>query len=486
MENKYRCLFPFEKVEKNSRVIIYGAGFLCQQYIQQIELTKYCEIVAIADKNYSEYMGKIAKVCSPYDIPKYEYDYIVISMRTKNNLSEVYRILENIKAEAKKIVYIGERDNIVLAHGSETERIISTTEKLAYQNGDKSVAVSIMGGLGDFIIQKKVITNIIEMEADVNIDIFCSHSRDFVALLYNEYPQIQVMSNLGSRFETLAENYSLSLTIQDAGIIKVIDNFIQAPTFKKTTVEKMQKLQMLTDQEYYFRIGNPIGGMINQRLYRKLNCYTGFSYDNVFPITDRKVNIKIPSTSLKMFRSLNLEKYITINVGNGCCEDSGKVAKSWPTKYFTKLIELFNQIYPSITIIQLGSKGGKKIKGTTPLFGKDFSLVGQILKHSLLHIDIEGGLVHFATQLGTKCIVLFGPTRKEYYGYPQNINIQAGRCHGCYGLYPDVNQCARNMERPECMYSITPDLVMQAVQGYLERQGLGGMELAGKKENGYE
>ena len=49
-----------------------------------------------------------------------------------------------------------------------------------------------------------------------------------------------------------------------------------------------------------------------------------------------------------------------------------------------------------------------------------------------------------------------------------------------------MNQCARNMERPECMYSITPDLVMQAVQGYLARQGLGGMELAGKKENGYE
>ena len=99
--------------------------------------------------------------------------------------------------------------------------------------------------------------------------------------------------------------------------------------------------------------------------------------------------------------------------------------------------------------------------------GSDFRLAFYLLKNSIVHIDIEGGLVHIATQLGTKCVVLFGPTIKEYYGYEQNINIQAGGCHNCWGLYSDVNRCARSMEEPECMYSITPELVMGYVDEYM-------------------
>lgn len=466
MENEYQYLFPFEQIKKGSRVIIYGAGFLGQQYIQQIELTKYCEIVAIVDKNYSEYLGKVEKVCPPSDIPKYDYDYIVISMRTKNNLSEIYRVLEDIKVDNKKIVYLGERDNSIV--NKRGERIIPDSIKLADQRGDKSIAVSLMGGLGDFIIQKKVIANIVNLEPSANIDIYCSHSSNFVRLLYNEYPQILVMSNLGSRFELLNKKYSLALTIQDAGIIKIINNKLQQSAFSMLMKEKINKLQNLTEKEYYFKIGNPIGGMIKQRLYKKLNCYTGFSYDGVFMIKNRSVEIVLPPESLGVFQSLQLGKYITINAGNGCCEDGRKIAKSWPNEYFTKLVNLFHQKYPAISIIQLGDKNATKIKGTIPIFGKDFSLVGQILKHSLLHVDIEGGLVHFATQLKTKCVVLFGPTSKEYYGYPQNINIQAGDCHDCYGLYPDVNQCARNLEQPECMYKITPEMVMEKVDEYMK------------------
>ena len=74
----------------------------------------------------------------------------------------------------------------------------------------------------------------------------------------------------------------------------------------------------------------------------------------------------------------------------------------------------------------------------------------------------------YATQLGTKCIVLFGPTVREYYGYEQNINIQAGNCHNCWGLYSDVNRCARDLKEPECMYAITPDMVMRHLEEYMD------------------
>ena len=44
----------------------------------------------------------------------------------------------------------------------------------------------------------------------------------------------------------------------------------------------------------------------------------------------------------------------------------------------------------------------------------------------------------------------------------------AGTCHGCYGLYEDVNRCARDLDEPECMYSITPEMVMDAAREYLD------------------
>ncbi|MBQ8698464.1 MAG: hypothetical protein IJ521_05655, partial [Schwartzia sp.] len=55
-------------------------------------------------------------------------------------------------------------------------------------------------------------------------------------------------------------------------------------------------------------------------------------------------------------------------------------------------------------------------------------------------------------------------TWEKYYGYEDNVNIKAGTCHDCCGVYPDANQCARGMKEPECMYNITPEMVMEKVE----------------------
>ena len=81
---------------------------------------------------------------------------------------------------------------------------------------------------------------------------------------------------------------------------------------------------------------------------------------------------------------------------------------------------------------------------------------------------IEGGLVHLATNLGTKCVVLFSPTQPNIYAYPNNINIVYATCNGCYGLYENGYACARGLEKPECMYSITPEMVMEKIAEYID------------------
>jgi ADP-heptose:LPS heptosyltransferase len=85
-------------------------------------------------------------------------------------------------------------------------------------------------------------------------------------------------------------------------------------------------------------------------------------------------------------------------------------------------------------------------------------------------LDCEGGLVHLATQLGTKCIVLFGPTAPHYFGYEQNVNIATDICGDCRWIAADwMVHCYRSDEKLVCMRSITPAMVLERVAEVLGR-----------------
>jgi hypothetical protein len=47
-------LFPFDKVKKGNRVIFYGAGLVCKDYLQQVLALNWCNILFIVDKNYDK------------------------------------------------------------------------------------------------------------------------------------------------------------------------------------------------------------------------------------------------------------------------------------------------------------------------------------------------------------------------------------------------------------------------------------------------
>ena len=124
---------------------------------------------------------------------------------------------------------------------------------------------------------------------------------------------------------------------------------------------------------------------------------------------------------------------------------------------------------PNLCIVQVDAKGTTKVAECDKyIIGESLDVAAYALKCAQLHIDNEGGLVHLASQLGTKCTVLFGPTPISYYGYKENINIQAGNCHNCYWLTGNFVSCYRRMKKPECMYSITPEMVMEKVEEYFK------------------
>lgn len=97
-------VFPFDIVEKNSSVILYGAGTVGQAFYRQIKQIDYCNLVAWVDKNYGAY--PIYNVKSPEEIGKlFAYDYIVIANASELAVKEITEWLLDRGVEAKKIIW---------------------------------------------------------------------------------------------------------------------------------------------------------------------------------------------------------------------------------------------------------------------------------------------------------------------------------------------------------------------------------------------
>jgi len=109
-------LFPFELVEKSSRIIIYGYGALGHQYLLQIGKSKYCEILYFVDQNYLDYRNdprcRVVSLETLYREPQENYDRVLIAIDDPE-----------ISGKVKETLHMG---------GIPQERIIVTKETRIY------------------------------------------------------------------------------------------------------------------------------------------------------------------------------------------------------------------------------------------------------------------------------------------------------------------------------------------------------------------
>ena len=73
-----------------------------------------------------------------------------------------------------------------------------------------------------------------------------------------------------------------------------------------------------------------------------------------------------------------------------------------------------------------------------------------------------------ASQLGTKCVVLFGATDINYFGYKQNINLVSDICSPCYQVWENDQACMRGSREPLCMLALTPKKIFDVTYRYLQ------------------
>ena len=174
------------------------------------------------------------------------------------------------------------------------------------------------------------------------------------------------------------------------------------------------------------------------------------------------------------FHELGLAErpYVTIHNGwdNVAHRHTTNATKSWPVSHYERFVAAFKQQFPQVLVVQLGAKTSRPIAGIDIGLLDDTTLheAAWILKHSLLHVDGDSGLVHLARALHTKSIVLFGPTNHEFFSYEQNVTCASTVCGNCWWSTPDwMRSCPRGLPEPECMQSIEPDEVLDLAERHL-------------------
>lgn len=109
--NKY-MLFPFDKIEKDSNIIIYGAGEIGRCLKEQIDITNFCNIICFLDKDSSNIKKVDRYECvEPIEYKKYKFDYILIGSNKYRD--EIYNFLIKLGVEKEKIILLENKYDLV-------------------------------------------------------------------------------------------------------------------------------------------------------------------------------------------------------------------------------------------------------------------------------------------------------------------------------------------------------------------------------------
>jgi hypothetical protein len=102
----YAYSFPANKIAKDSKIILYGAGGVGKAYYKKIKECSYCNVVAWVDRNY-EKLGTIddCLIQSPQKIKDEQYDYILLANVKDSVKEEIYQKLVSDGADRNCIVY---------------------------------------------------------------------------------------------------------------------------------------------------------------------------------------------------------------------------------------------------------------------------------------------------------------------------------------------------------------------------------------------
>lgn len=102
IHHSYESVFPFDKVLKGERIVLYGAGNIGKRYEKQLSSINYCKVVLWVDINFYKYNS--SRVFSPTQIQTVEFDKIVIAVKDDMVKEQIKKYLIELGVKVEKIL----------------------------------------------------------------------------------------------------------------------------------------------------------------------------------------------------------------------------------------------------------------------------------------------------------------------------------------------------------------------------------------------
>lgn len=355
-----KYLFPFDRVPRDARVVIYGAGHVGQEYDFWLGQTGHAELVAFVDRDAAHVPEFDVPVFLPEKLPSLSYDVLVLAIEDRAVAQRVIRMLEEeYGVPAQKIIY----DLRVLP---------AVTRKLyRYQEPDRSYAfaradalpfaIHIGGGFGDMIVGKRLLEEVFRWSDAVLLDVFVTPGKEnFLRSLLDGQLQVNMVASEVSYPRKERDRYAAEFTFSidlrlDAYNEEMLRRYPSVYAILQAIVKEKQAYGYLGDGQ-----DSPLQYLRCQKdglwRYTAYNRYTGFEV--------KDYHTEIPGTCVPPFEDGWTQKpYITINYGWDQEKGTAPQAKVWPKAENEAFIRRFHKAYPDIRVVQVGGKDFPRLQG---------------------------------------------------------------------------------------------------------------------------
>lgn len=448
-----RYLFPFDKVVFGESVIIYGYGKVGKSYVEQIEMTGYCKIVAIVDRMEKFLSVSKYKIIDVSNIVEEKFDKIIVALEN------------NIQAHAV--------EHNLINYGIKSRMIIKTCRKISLHNeqkpykinsryGDEIIHIGIDGGggLGDTVLVLPLLYRLKEMLGGRVEITFISKYKEM--LDYVSYVEYTYESNVKQVFDIFIKNDHIPLVVYWVPQkVKKISPLLYDYIMSIIELRSKFSSRLNGDKLWHF-------ARVMKR--KRYNVCDFLGILNVEEYQGRLINIpKNEEQILEKFHQKR-HQYLVINRDVDINSNMSNF-KLWSEKQYNELIRMIKQKFSKISLVRVGVRAGKD-----KMEGLDFDLTGKtslsellvLLKNSRLLISGEGGVVHLNHFLGGKSVVVYGPTDENYFGYEEDI-ICTNRfpCDIACQYISEDTSCPIGGGEPQCMKNVTAKLVFDKIVDHL-------------------
>jgi hypothetical protein len=356
----------------------------------------------------------------------------------------------------------------------EFTRSISANRVISEECDKTQIAILLRGGIGDVMIAARWLHRLIpriRSGGDFVIDIYYALP-DNIVFIFGNFDCVRYIYH-DITFDYVSRYYSLALAINHLGFLELKKASLDDLSVNRPLSEMLGSwstgigdFKKFTNEDYHPKLGAGFAHFIQAH---------GFTRQDILRA---QTGEPVPVSPFPFFFSegdalpdhgILHSPYMTIHDGwdSQLMLGSRRPTKSYPREKWASLVSEIKHRFPRLGIVQVGGGTGAEIPGVD-LSLKDsipLSRAARVLQRSLLHLDTDSGLVHIAASLGTKALVLFGPTDISYYGYPQNMNVNAPGCNNCWlssGSW--ITTCLIGDVVPRCMESISQERILNAME----------------------